>query len=73
MFGYCYQSRTEVDMLKENIEEMKKQISNIYELLEVLTNESKRKCLNVNDSNDDIPKENYGTSKTTFFIDQTSS
>ena len=71
MFGYCInQSETEVDKLKENIEEMKKQINNIYELLEVLTNESKRKCLNVNDSNN-VSKEDYTTPKTTFFIDKT--
>ena len=74
MLGYCcyYQSKTEVDISKENIEEMKNQISNIHELLEVLTNESKRKCLNVNDSNH-ISKEEYGTPKITFFIDKTTS
>ena len=44
MFYYCcYQSKTEVDTLKKKVEEMKKQINNIYELLEVLTNESKSK------------------------------
>lgn len=60
-------------MLRENIEDMKKQISNIYELLEVLTNESKRKCLNVNDSNINVSKEEYGTPEATFLIDKTSS
>ena len=70
MYGYCcYQSKTEVDVLKENIEEMKKQIRNIYELLEVLTNESKRTYLNVNNSNN-VSKEDYATPKATFFVDK---
>ena len=44
MFYYCCsQSKTQGDTLKEKVEEMKKQINNIYELLEILTNESKSK------------------------------
>ena len=42
MFSCCNQSKSEVDILKERVEEMTKQINNIYELLEALTNESKK-------------------------------
>ena len=70
MFLYCCsQSKTEVDNLKEKVEEMKKQINNIYELLEVLTNESKRKDLNINNINN-VSKENDNKTKHTFFIDK---
>ena len=41
MFSCC-QSKSETDILKERVEEMTKQINNIYELLEALTNESKK-------------------------------
>ena len=51
MFSYCCPSKTEADILKEEIEKMKKQIHNIYELLEVLTNESKSKFNLNNDNN----------------------
>ena len=59
MFSYCcYQSKTEVEIMRETIEEMKKQINNIYELLEVLTNESKTKYLN---ESNNVSKEDYTT------------
>ena len=56
MLFTCCQSKSETDMLKERTEEMKKQINNIYEILEFLTNESKKK-LNLNESNDDEQKD----------------
>ena len=51
MFSYCCNAKPDienvlekdVDNLRLRIEEMKKQINNIYELLEALTNESKEK------------------------------
>ena len=50
MFSYCCAKpnienvlEKDVDNLRLKIEEMKKQINNIYELLEALTNESKNK------------------------------
>ena len=70
MFLYrCSQSKAEVDNLKEQDEEMKKQINNIYELLEVLTNESKRKDFNIININN-VSKENDNKTKHTFFIDK---
>lgn len=70
MFLYrCSQSKAEVDNLKEQVEEMKKQINNIYELLEVLTNESKRKDFNIININN-VSKENDNKTKHTFFIDK---
>ena len=55
-------------MLKERTEEMKKQINNIYEILEFLTNESKKK-LNLNESNDDEQKDiQQSNSSTGFYI-----
>ena len=52
MFSCCNQSKSETEVLKERVEEMTKQINNIYELLEALTNESKNKYnLNENNSN----------------------
>ena len=52
MFSCCNQSKSLTEMLKERVEEMTKQINNIYELLEALTNESKNKYnLNENNSN----------------------
>lgn len=71
MFSYCCPSKTEADILKEEIEKMKKQIHNIYELLEVLTNESKSKFNLNNDNNRDVPKENDDKSKQTYFLDKT--
>ena len=54
-------------MLKERTEEMKKQINNIYEILEFLTNESKKN--NLNESNDDEQKDiQQPNSSTRFFI-----
>ena len=48
MFSYCCAKPDienvldkDVDRLRVRVEEMKKQINNIYELLEALTNESK--------------------------------
>ena len=50
MFSYCCSKpqienvlEKDMDRLRIRIEEMKKQINNIYELLEALTNESKKK------------------------------
>ena len=50
MFNYCCSKpqienvlEKDVDNLRLRIEEMKKQIDNIYELIEALTNESKKK------------------------------
>ena len=51
MFNYCCKGppqienviEKDVDNLRIRVEEMKKQINNIYELLEALTNESKKK------------------------------
>ena len=58
-------------MLKERTEEMKKQINNIYEILEFLTNESKKK-LNLNESNDDEQKDiQQSNSSTGFFNSKT--
>ena len=70
MFLYCCSHQSEVDSLKEKVEDIKKQINNIYELLEVLTNESKRKDLNINNSNN-VSKENDNKTKHTYFIDKT--
>ena len=54
-------------MLKERTEEMKKQINNIYEILEFFTNESKKK--NLNESNDDEQKDiQQSNSSTGFYI-----
>ena len=67
MFFTCCQSKSETDMLKERTEEMKKQINNIYEILEFFTNESKKK--NLNESNDDEQKDiQQSNSSTGFFI-----
>ena len=51
MFSYCCNAKPDIEnvlekdmnKLRVRIEEMKKQINNIYELLEALTNESKKK------------------------------
>ena len=67
MFFTCCQSKSETDMLKERTEEMKKQINNIYEILEFFTNESKKK--NLNESNDDEQKDiQQSNSSTGFYI-----
>ena len=67
MFFACCQSKSETDMLKERTEEMKKQINNIYEILEFLTNESKKN--NLNESNDDEQKDiQQSNSSTGFYI-----
>ena len=67
MFFACCQSKSETDMLKERTEEMKKQINNIYEILEFFTNESKKK--NLNESNDDEQKDiQQSNSSTGFYI-----
>ena len=49
MFNYCCSKpqienvlEKDMDKLRNRIDEMKKQINNIYELLEALTNESKQ-------------------------------
>ena len=70
MFFACCQSKSETDMLKERTEEMKKQINNIYEILEFFTNESKKK--NLNESNDDEQKDiQQSNSSTGFFNSKT--
>ena len=72
MFYYCCSHQSEVDRLKEKVEEMKKQISNIYELLEVLTSESKSKNILEQFNNKDVQKtENDVKTKHTSFIDKT--
>ena len=47
MFSYCCNAKPDIEKdvgnIKIRIEEMKKQINNIYEWLEALTNESKKK------------------------------
>ena len=70
MFLYCCSHQSEVDSLKEKVEDIKKQISNIYELLEVLTNESKCKTKYLDEVNN-VPKENDNKTKRTYFIDKT--
>ena len=67
MLFTCCQSNSEVEKLKQRTEEMKKQINNIYEILEFFTNESKKK--NLNESNDDEQKDIQQSNNTTrFFI-----
>ena len=68
MFSYCcYQPQIEnvlekdMDNLRIRIEDMRNQINNIYEMLEVLTNERKAKNILEQFSNNDVPKENYTT------------
>ena len=70
MFLYCCSHQSEVDSLKEKVEDIKKQINNIYELLEVSTNESKARYKNLNENNN-VPKENDNKTKHTYFIDKT--
>ena len=76
MLNYCCSkpqteqvSEKDMDNLTVRIDEMNKQISNIYDLLEVLTNESKSK-FNLNNYNN-VPKENDDKSKQTYFLDKT--
>ena len=68
MFSCYNQSKTEMDILKERVEEMTKQINNIYELLEALTNESKN-IYNLNESNSNVYEktDEQRTAKTYFF------
>ena len=62
MFSYCCsQSKTEVDISKEKVEDMRKQINNIYEMLEVLTNESKAKNILEQFNNNNVRKEDHTT------------
>ena len=72
MFSCCFQSKSETDILKERVEEMRKQIHNIYELLEALTNESKNKY-NLNESNSNVSEktDEQRTAKT-YFLDKKS-
>jgi NADH:ubiquinone oxidoreductase subunit D len=58
MFSYCCSKpnienvlEKDMDRFRVRIEEMKQQINNIYELLEVLTNESKSKFNLSNNNN----------------------
>lgn len=71
MFSCCNQSKSEVDILKERVEEMTKQINNIYELLEALTNESKNKY-NLNESNNVSEKTDEQRTAKTYFLDKKS-
>ena len=59
MFNYCCAKpqiekcmRKDINNLRNRIDEMKKQINNIYELLEALTNESKKKPTFIIDKDD---------------------
>ena len=62
MFGYCCNTQPQIenvlekdmDRLRIRIEEMKKQINNIYEVLEALTNESKKKTSFYLDKNNNV-------------------
>ena len=71
MFNCCFQSRSERDILTERVEEMTKQINNIYELLEALTNESKNKY-NLNESNNVSEKTDEQRTAKTYFLDKKS-
>ena len=71
MFSCCFQSRSERDILTERVEEMTKQINNIYELLEALTNESKNKY-NLNESNNVSEKTDEQRTAKTYFLDKKS-
>ena len=69
MFSCCNQSKSETEVLKERVEEMTKQINNIYELLEALTNESKNKY-NLNESNNVSEKTDEQPRGKTYFLDK---
>ena len=71
MFSCCFQSRSERDILTERVEEMTKQINNIYELLEALTNESKNKY-NLNESNNVSEKTDEQRTAKTYCLDKKS-
>ena len=71
MFSCCNQSKSETEVLKERVEEMTKQINNIYELLEALTNESKNKY-NLNESNNVSEKTDEQPIGKTYFLDKKS-
>ena len=71
MFSCCFQSKSERDILTERVEEMTKQINNIYELLEALTNESKNKY-NLNESNNVSEKTDEQRTAKTYFLDKKS-
>jgi len=58
-------------VLKERVEEMTKQINNIYELLEALTNESKNKY-NLNESNNVSEKTDEQPRGKNYFLDKKS-
>ena len=71
MFSCCNQSKSQTEMLKERVEEMTKQINNIYELLEALTNESKNKY-NLNESNNVSEKTDEQPRGKAYFLDKKS-
>ena len=71
MFSCCNQSKSETEVLKERVEEMTKQINNIYELLEALTNESKNKY-NLNESNNVSEKTDEQPRGKAYFLDKKS-
>ena len=78
MFSCC-QSKPDIENVLEKdmdnlgirVEEMRKQINNIYELLEALTNESKNKC-NLNESNNVSEKTDEQRTAKTYFLDKKS-
>ena len=61
----------DMDNLRIRVEEMRKQINNIYELLEALTNESKNKY-NLNESNNVSEKTDEQRTAKTYFLDKKS-
>ena len=69
MFSYCYSQpnilEKDMDNLRFRIEDMRKQINNIYEMLEVLTNESKAKNI-LEQFNNNVSKEDYTTPTANF-------
>ena len=71
MLSCYFQSKSETDILKERVEEMTKQINNIYELLEALTNESKN-VYNLNESNNVYEKTDEQRTAKTYFLDKKS-
>ena len=78
MFSCC-QSKPDIenvlekdmDNLRIRVEEMTKQIYNIYELLEALTNESKNKY-DLNESNNVSEKTDEQRTAKTYFLDKKS-
>ena len=70
MFWYCCTNVLEKDVneLKIRVDTQNKQINNIYELLETLTNESKARFNYLNESNNVSQKDNGEQTATTYTI-----